>query len=100
MEHRLRPEPRAAVRPHQLELFNWGEPFFNRALPELIAYATQKGVVRTIISSNLSFPLSEAYIRAVVGAGLTHLAAAVDGADRQGYEQRPEIVEDILEKIV
>jgi pyruvate-formate lyase-activating enzyme len=72
---------------YQLELFNWGEPFFHRALPELIAYAMEKGVERTIISSNLSFPLREDDIRSVVRAGLTHLAAAVDGADQQIYEQ-------------
>jgi len=70
---------------YQLELFNWGEPFFNRELPELIAYATQKGVP-TIISSNLSFPLTEERVREVVSAGLTYLAAAVDGADQQSYE--------------
>ncbi len=71
---------------YQLELFNWGEPFFNRALPELIAYAKAKGVARSIISSNLSFPLTAEYIHAVVGAGLTHLTAAVDGADQAAYE--------------
>jgi radical SAM family protein/iron-sulfur cluster protein len=70
---------------YQLELFNWGEPFFNRALPELIAYATGKGLP-TIISSNLSFPLTDEYVRSVVSAGLTHLAAAVDGADQRSYE--------------
>ena len=70
---------------YSLELFNWGEPFFNRELPKLIAYATKKGVP-TIISSNLSFPLTEEYVRSVVSAGLTYLAAAVDGADQRSYE--------------
>lgn len=70
---------------YQLELFNWGEPFFNRALPELIAYANGKGVP-TIISSNLSFPLSSEYVRAIITAGLRHLSAAIDGADQSTYE--------------
>jgi hypothetical protein len=70
---------------YQLELFNWGEPFFNRELPQLIAYATERRI-ETIISSNLSFPLSDDYVHAVVRGGLTYLAAAVDGADQQSYE--------------
>jgi len=70
---------------YKLELFNWGEPFFNRELPALIKYATDRSVP-TIISSNLSFPMTEEYVRAVVTAGLTHLAAAIDGADQQSYE--------------
>jgi len=70
---------------YKLELFNWGEPFFNRDLPRLIACA-QQYEVSTIISSNLSFPLTEDYVRSVVSAGLTHLTAAVDGADQRSYE--------------
>ncbi|MBI3781887.1 MAG: radical SAM protein [Deltaproteobacteria bacterium] len=70
---------------YQLELFNWGEPFFNRELPTLIRDASVRGL-RTVISSNLSFPLSDDQVRAVVDSGLSHLAAAVDGVDQQSYE--------------
>jgi hypothetical protein len=70
---------------YTLELFNWGEAFFNRELAQLIAYATAKGV-RTLISSNLSFPLSDDHIHSVVSAGLSYLVAAVDGADQKTYE--------------
>jgi len=68
-----------------LELYNWGEAFFNPELPRLIQYAYRKRLV-TLLSSNLSFPLKEDYIRAIIRSGLTHLTAAVDGADQQSYE--------------
>ena len=70
---------------YTLELFNWGEAFFNRDLPQLIACAGQHDVA-TIISSNLSFPMTDDYVRSVISAGLTRLTAAVDGADQRSYE--------------
>lgn len=71
---------------YDLELFNWGEPFFNRDLPRLIAYATGKRV-RTAVSTNLSFPMTEEYVRSVVTAGLGSLTAAIDGVDQASYER-------------
>jgi hypothetical protein len=68
-----------------LELYNWGEAFFNPELPRLIEHAYRKRLV-TLISSNLSFPMKEDYIRTIIRSGLTHLTAAVDGADQQSYE--------------
>ena len=68
-----------------LELFNWGEPFFNPELPRLIEYAHTRGLA-TLISSNLSFPMQEEYARAIIRSGLTGLAASVDGADQASYE--------------
>jgi organic radical activating enzyme len=68
-----------------LDLFDWGEPFFNPQLPELIAYANRKGLVTTI-SSNLSFRLTDEQIAAVIRSGLTYLTASVDGADQRSYE--------------
>jgi hypothetical protein len=68
-----------------LELFNWGEAFFNPELPRLIAYASDKKLATTI-SSNLSFRLKDDYIRSIIASGLTYLTASVDGADQQSYE--------------
>lgn len=68
-----------------LELFNWGEAFFNRELPRLIAHARRRRLV-TVVSSNLSFKLSEQTVREIVASGLTHLTASVDGADQGSYE--------------
>jgi len=68
-----------------LELFNWGEAFFNPDLPALIEYAHRKRLV-TIISSNLSFRLKEEYIRSIIRAGLTYLTASIDGWDQQSYQ--------------
>jgi len=71
---------------YKLELFNWGEPLLNRELPRLIAYATDRSVA-TLVSTNLSFPMSDEYVRSVVQAGLTCLTASVDGAEQHAYEQ-------------
>jgi hypothetical protein len=68
-----------------LELFNWGEAFFNPELPRLVECASRHGV-RTIVSSNLSFRIPEDDIRRLIQGGLTFLTAAVDGADQQSYE--------------
>lgn len=68
-----------------LDLFDWGEPFFNPELPRLIEYAHAKGLVTTI-SSNLSFKLSDDLITSVIRGGLTYLTASVDGADQPSYE--------------
>lgn len=68
-----------------LELFNWGEAFFNPELPALIEYAYQKRLV-TMISSNLSFRLRDDFIRSIIEAGLTYLTASIDGWDQQSYE--------------
>ncbi len=68
-----------------LDLFDWGEPFFNPQLSELIAYATRKGLITTI-SSNLSFKLTDGQIGAVIRSGLTYLTASVDGVDQGSYE--------------
>ncbi|MBI1813362.1 MAG: radical SAM protein [Deltaproteobacteria bacterium] len=68
-----------------LDLFDWGEPFFNPELPRLIAYAHRKDLITTI-SSNLSFRLSDDTIRAVIASGLSYLTASVDGADQGSYE--------------
>jgi hypothetical protein len=68
-----------------VELFNWGEPFFNPDLPRLIEYATRKRM-QTIISSNLSFKLKDDVIRDVIESGLTYLTGAIDGADQAAYE--------------
>ena len=68
-----------------LELFNWGEAFFNPELPRLIEHAHKRGLA-TIISSNLSFKLKEDYIRSIIRSGLTYLTASVDGADQKSYE--------------
>lgn len=68
-----------------LDLFDWGEPFFNPELPRLIEYANRKGLVTTI-SSNLSFRLRDDYLQSIIAAGLTYLTASVDGADQSSYE--------------
>jgi hypothetical protein len=68
-----------------LELFNWGEPFFNPELPRLIEYASRRRI-QTLLSSNLSFRLSDEQIRATIESGLTSLTGSIDGAAQESYE--------------
>ncbi len=68
-----------------LELYNWGEPFFNPDLPRLIEYAARKRMV-TSISTNLSFKLDADTVKDVISAGLTYLTGAIDGAEQKAYE--------------
>jgi hypothetical protein len=70
---------------YKMELFNWGEAFFNPELPRLIRYAAGKRVA-TLISSNLSFRLQPDYVREVIGSGLTALTGSIDGADQESYQ--------------
>jgi pyruvate-formate lyase-activating enzyme len=68
-----------------LQLFNWGEPFFNPELPKLVEYAAKRRM-NTLISTNLSFKLDDERIRQIVGAGLTGLTGSIDGGDQASYE--------------
>ncbi len=68
----------------KLYLYNWGEPFLHKQTPEMIAGATARGIsVR--LSSNLSLPLSDAYIERIVRSGLDHLVVSLDGTSEQTY---------------
>ena len=68
-----------------LNLYFQGEPLLNPALPEMVAYATQKGV-RTSLSTN-GMLLSDDLCRQLKAAGLHRLIVGIDGADAQTYSQ-------------
>lgn len=70
---------------YMVNLFNFGEPLFNKRLPEYIAYARSKGVY-TSISTNLTF-LSEERAEALIRSGLDHLLLSIDGLSQDTYEQ-------------
>lgn len=66
--------------------FGTGESLLNPRLPEMIALSADAGVY-TVISTNLSLKLKDAYIDRLLDSGLTMLSIACDGASRETYEK-------------
>ena len=74
------------VKEHALEirLYNWGEPFLNPHIFEIIRYAREAGLY-TVVNSNLSITVSD-LARKVVDSGLDRLQASVDGISQETLE--------------
>jgi MoaA/NifB/PqqE/SkfB family radical SAM enzyme len=70
----------------EIEFYNWGEPFLNKSISEMIELASRKGILTTI-STNFSVPFDEARAEAVVKAGLSVLGVSLDGATQDNYEK-------------
>jgi radical SAM protein with 4Fe4S-binding SPASM domain len=62
---------------YHLTLWNWGEPFLNRDLPKMIAYARAKGIY-VATSTNGHF-LTPETAEAIIDSGLNELIIALDG---------------------
>jgi radical SAM protein with 4Fe4S-binding SPASM domain len=69
-----------------LELYNWGEPFLNKDIIEMINYASQKYSIYTRISSNLNIR-NEKFYKALVLSRLNSLTISLDGASQETYEK-------------
>ncbi len=74
------------VKDHALEirLYNWGEPFLNPDIFEIVRYARDAGLF-TVISSNLSVKVKD-LPRKVVDSGLDRLTASIDGISQKALE--------------
>lgn len=67
-------------------LWDWGEPFLNPALFEMIAYARSKGL--RVVSSTNGHPLANPAMAAqVVRSGLDSLIFAIDGCTQETYQR-------------
>ena len=65
-------------------LWNWGEPFLNPDIFEMIAYAKSKNIiVHSSTNGNVKFDAEKAH--KLVDSGLDSLVFAVDGATQQTY---------------
>lgn len=70
-----------------VQLYNWGEPFLNKHVNEYVAYFSARGI-DTLINANFSAKdYDDAFLRAVVQSGLTHLWVSIDGATQESYEK-------------
>ncbi len=69
----------------EIDLYNWGEPFLNPALFEMIEYAQKKNI-RTTLSSNFNI-LNETMAKKLVESGLEQLTLSLDGTSQESYEK-------------
>lgn len=68
-----------------LVLWEWGEPFLNPELPEMIRYASEKGI-KTVTSTNAHFLNETLYLERILTSGLTTLIIAIDSLKKDSYE--------------
>jgi radical SAM protein with 4Fe4S-binding SPASM domain len=69
-----------------LVMWDWGEPFMNPELPEMIRYATDKGI-RTVVSTNAHFLKKEQLTRKALLSGLSTLIVAIDSIRPTTYQK-------------
>jgi radical SAM protein with 4Fe4S-binding SPASM domain len=68
-----------------VDLYNWGEPFLNKDIFNMIEYA-QKNNIKVQLSSNLNrFP--DDYAEKLVKSGLEKLILSIDGASQESYSK-------------
>ena len=68
-----------------IDLFNWGEPFLNKDIYSMIAYANKRNIV-TSVSTNFHH-FSEPLADKLLSSGLDILILSVDGASQESYEK-------------
>ncbi len=69
-----------------LVLWEWGEPFLNPELPEMIQYASERGI-QTVTSTNAHFLLDNDYVSRILKSGLTTLIVAIDSLKEDEYKK-------------
>jgi MoaA/NifB/PqqE/SkfB family radical SAM enzyme len=68
----------------QIDLYNWGEPFLNPQLLDIIRYAKSKNIFVTI-DSNFSLYFTDKKLDDILSSGLDVLRVALDGATQKSY---------------
>ena len=67
--------------------FNWrGEPLLNPELPEIITYAKSKGILETIINTNVT-QLDKKLSEKIILSGLDLMIISFDGGSKKNYEK-------------
>jgi len=69
-----------------LLLWEWGEPFMNPELPQMIRYAADRGI-QAVTSTNCHFLGDEDYVAEILRSGLSTLIVAVDSVSARTYDQ-------------
>ena len=75
------------IGPHlfTINLCNWGEPFLNPDLPQMIEYAKQFNVV-VGLSTNLNY-LPDAAAEKAINAGIDIVVISIDGLTQETYSK-------------
>jgi radical SAM protein with 4Fe4S-binding SPASM domain len=69
-----------------IDLFNWGEPFLNPDIFNMIRYAKENNIV-VEIHTNFSFTKNDDFFRDIISSGLDRLWISLDGATQETYSQ-------------
>lgn len=70
----------------RISLFNWGEPFLNTEIFEMIKYAKKKNIFLTL-HSNFSLRKDTRFFVNIVQSGLDNLTLSIDGGTQANYEK-------------
>ncbi len=65
-------------------LWDWGEPFMNPELPDMIQYASERGI-KILTSTNAHFLQDRTYVERILKSGLAALIIAIDSLDDENY---------------
>ena len=68
-----------------LSLYNYGEPFLNARLPEMILYAKSAGISYVKVATN-GMHLTGPKIMKILNSKLDHISISLDGATKETYE--------------
>lgn len=63
-----------------------GEPTLHPRLPEMVAYAKQKGILDVYFNTNATL-LSEGLVHRLIDAGLDRISISFEGIEKEEYEQ-------------
>ncbi len=69
----------------KIDLWNFGEPFLNPHIFEMIKYATDRGI-KVRVSTNSTF-LSEKEVEQIFWSNLTSIIVCLDGASKETHER-------------
>jgi radical SAM protein with 4Fe4S-binding SPASM domain len=70
----------------KIDLFNWGEPFLNPDILEMVKYAHDRNI-ETRISTNFSFHKPDDFFTGIIESGLCTLLISLDGTSQESYSQ-------------
>ena len=68
-----------------IDLFNWGEPFLNKHVYDMIRHAHKHHII-TSVSTNFNYFSGES-AEDLISSGLDFLILSIDGASQETYEQ-------------
>ncbi len=66
-------------------LWNWGEPFLNKELPQMIKYAKEKNI--SVVTSTNGHYLDSNTARQIIDSKLDEIIIAVDGLSQKTYQK-------------